>query len=395
VRVRTQRLDELLDLVGELVIAHAMLAQDPRLRTVEHPELARKLGQTDRIVRALQNIGMSLRMVPLKSTFQKLERVVRDTARQEGRLVDFVVEGEGTEIDRHMVDAIADPLIHLVRNAVHHGIEPPSVREARGKPPAGRIELSACHAGGRVVIRVRDDGGGLDRQRIVEQARSRGWLRPGGEATEAEVLDWIFAPGLSTASEVGETSGRGVGLDVVRRSVAELRGRIDVQSDEGRGPSFVLALPLTLAVTEGMLARVGRERLVLPSISIQTALRGDAAQIVHYQGREEMIRLRDSALPIVRLHRVFGIGNAQTDPARALFIVVADGERRAALMVDELLGQQQVVAKALPRGLLSGNAVAGATILGDGRVGLILDPALLLGLRSHGDALRAAVDRAA
>jgi len=384
VRVRTDRLDRLIDMVGELVIAHSMVAQDGDAMRGQRPDLARKITHSGKIVRELQDLSMSMRMVPLKGVFGKMARLVRDLAHKGNRQVEFVSSGEETEIDRNMVDILADPLVHMIRNAVDHGIETPDGRTAAGKPVRGRVTLSAYHAGGNVVVKLEDDGKGLDREKIARKAIERGLIETDKGMSDGDVYNLIFEAGFSTAEQVTEVSGRGVGMDVVRRAVQSLNGRIEIQSEKGHGTTFAVKLPLTLAVTDGMLIRVGEQRVILPTASIHMSFRPAAATIVRVLGRGEMVMLRGDPVPIVRLHQVFGIPNAVEDPTAALVVIVEDGERRSAILVDELLGQQQVVAKSLRAGTGKIQGVAGGAILGDGRVGLILDPSGLIALARGG-----------
>ena len=323
---------------------------------------------------------MSMRMVPLKPSFQKVARLVRDLAYKGGKLVEFVTEGEETEIDRNMVDYISDPLVHMVRNAVDHGIEFPSARTAKGKPAAGTIHLSAYHASGNVVVELRDDGRGLDRERIVQKAIARGLIESDRGMTDSDVFDLIFAPGFSTAEQVTDVSGRGVGMDVVRQNIDALRGHVEIASEPDRGCLFTIRLPLTLAITDGMLVRVGAERYIVPTINIHLSFRPERSMLSTIAGRGEMVLLRGELMPIVRVHQIFGIPGAVEDPERALLMIVGDGDRRAAVLVDELVAQHQVVTKSLRAGLGKVPAVSGGAILGDGRVGLILDVPELIAL---------------
>ena len=373
VRVRTERLDRLIEMVGELVIAESMISQDPVVRHGGHLELNRKVAHAEKIVRELQDLSMAMRMVPLKAPFQKVARLVRDLGIRSGKRVEFVAEGEETEIDRNMVDFLGDPLVHMVRNSVDHGIEPAEVRRAAGKPAHGTVRLSAYHASGNVVVELHDDGRGLDREKIVRKAVQQGLIASGEGMTDQEVFELIFAPGFSTADRVTDVSGRGVGMDVVRRNIEALRGRIDIQSVAGQGTTFLVRLPLTLAITDGMLVRVGSERYIVPTINIHLSFRPARSALSTVAGRGEMVMLRDEVMPLVRLHRVFGVPGATEDPTQALLMVVGDGNQRTALLVDELLGQQQVVAKSLGSGIGRVGAISGGAILGDGRVGLILD----------------------
>lgn len=384
VRVRTDRLDGLIDMIGELVIAHSMVAQDEVVLDGTRHELLRKVSHTGKIVRELQDLSLSMRMVPLKATFQKMTRLVRDLAQKSGKVINLITEGDDTEIDRNMVDVINDPLMHMVRNACDHGIETPEAREAAGKPAAGTIHLSAYHSGGSVVIELADDGRGLSRRKIIEKAVSRRLIEPDRELSDSEVFNLIFEPGFSTAEKVTDISGRGVGMDVVKRKIEAVRGRIDIASEEGRGSTFALRLPLTLAITDGMLVRVGVERYIIPTVNIHLSFRPEPDVVSTVAGGGEMVRLRDELMPIFRLHRLFGVPDAETNPSGGLLVVVDDGKRRCAILVDELLGKQQVVAKSLGA-VLKTQGITGGAILGDGRVGLILDPAEIVLLARSAD----------
>jgi len=380
VRVRTDRLDRLIDMVGELVIAHSMLAADPRNDVSRDPELSRKVGHAGKIVRELQDMSMSLRMVPLRPTFQKLTRIVRDVAKKSDKLIQFVSTGDDTEIDRNMVDVIAEPLIHMVRNAADHGIESTAARIAAGKSPTGTVRLAAYHSGGSVVIDLSDDGGGLDKERILAKATQKGLIDPNKSLSESEIYQLIFLPGFSTTENVTDISGRGVGMDVVRRNIEQLKGRIEITSERGKGTVFSIRLPLTLAITDGMIVRVGSERYIIPTVNIAMNFRPEASQVSTVAGRGELILLRGELIPLFRLHQLFKVDGAATEPTRGLVVVLRDGAGACGLLVDELLGQQQVVAKSLGAGIGKVPAVSGGAILGDGRVGLILDPSSLVQL---------------
>lgn len=360
VRVRTDRLDRLVDMVGELVIAQSLVAQDDIVRSGAHQALQRKTTHAGKIVRELQDLSMSLRMLPLRATFQKMSRIVRDAARRTGKKVRFVSQGDDTEVDRNMVDVVGDPLVHMVRNAVDHGLEPPAERVALGKPEEGTVCLRAYHAGGHVVIEIQEDGRGLDRNRIVAKAIEKGLIESGDGMSDQEVYQLLFKPGFSTAAVVTEMSGRGVGLDVVKRNVESLKGRIGISTQLGKGSTFSLHLPLTLAITDGMLVRVGPQRYVVPTTAIRQSLRPKRDEVVGVDQRGQMLRLRGEVLPIHPLGALLGIADHVTDPTRGL-------------LVDELLGQQQVVTKPLGD-LKQVPGVSGGAILGDGTVGLILDP---------------------
>lgn len=380
VRVRTDRLDRLIDMVGELVIAQSMLAQDATVVQGIHHELSRKISHAGKIVRELQDLSMGMRMIPLKNTFQKMARLVRDVAKKCGKQVEFVTEGEDTEIDRNMVDFISDPLVHMVRNAVDHGIEKPEARQAKGKSATGTIRLAAYHAGGDVVVELIDDGAGLDAEKLVAKAIAKNLIESDKGMSESEIFKLIFAPGFSTAETLTDVSGRGVGMDVVRRNIEAMRGRIEINSEKGKGSVFTIRLPLTLAITDGMLIRVGAEKYIVPTVNIQMSFQPNQKMISSVNGRGELVSLRGELMPVFRVHQLFDVQNAIEDPTKGLLMIVADGRRRCALLVDELLGQQQVVTKTLGQGIGKINGVSGGAILGDGCVGLILDTAEIVAL---------------
>ena len=383
VRVNAERLDELVNMVGELVIAHSIISQAPLVAGRADHQLTQSVSHAGKILRSLQDLTLGLRMVPLRPTFGKMARLVRDLARRSGKSVQLVAGGEDTEIDRNMVEVLSDPLVHMIRNAVDHGIEPEQERTRRGKQPTGMIHLRAYHSAGNVVIELQDDGRGLDRQGILAKAAKCGWVKEERELTDTEVYSLIFLPGLSTAEQVTDVSGRGVGMDVVKRNIDFLRGKIEVQSTEGQGSTFTLRLPLTLAIADAMLLTVGKERFLLPTISIEHSFRPNAGMVSTVTGRGEMVMIRGQLLPVFRMYKLFAIEGAVTDPNKALLIVIEGNGKRCAMMVDHLDGQQQVVIKPLGKMFANIPGVSGGAILGDGRVGLILDAAGLVQL-SHG-----------
>ena len=387
VRVRTDRLDRLIDMVGELVIAQSMIAGDAAVTSLGQHDLVKKVSHAGKIMRELQDLSMSMRMVPLRSTFQKLARLVRDVAMRAGKVVELETVGADTELDRSMVDAIADPLVHMVRNAVDHGVESPDDRARAGKTRAGHIRLSAFQQGGSVIVELRDDGRGLNRDRILAKAIEKGLVLAGQPLGESEIHALIFAPGFSTAESLTDISGRGVGMDVVRRNIESVRGRIDIQSAPGQGTTFQLRLPLTLAVTDGMLVRVGVERYIVPLTSISLSFRAEPSMLSTIPPDGDVVVLRGEVLPVVRLHELFGVAGAVNDPSRAILMIVGEGAQRVALLVDQLLGQQQVVAKSLGDGVGEIAGISGGAILSDGRVGLIVDVASLL-LLARSSAIR-------
>jgi len=380
VRVRTDRLDRLIDEIGELVIAHTMIAQDPVVDGGLCPELYKKVAQAGKIVRDLQSLSMSMRMVPLKASFQKVARLVRDLADKSQKPCDLKISGEDTEIDRNMVDALDEFMVHMVRNSMDHGLEPVEERVSRGKPARGTIKVSAAHEGGMVVFSIEDDGKGLDAEKILQRAVERGLTQPDAVLSSHEIYNFIFTPGFSTADRITDISGRGVGMDVVRKGVENMRGRIDIETEKGSGTRFRIKLPLTLAVTDGMLVRVGGQVYILPTHNIRTSLQPRESDLSTVQGRGELVRVQGELLPLFRLSRIFGIDGAQENPVKGLLVVVEDSDGSCALLVDELLGQQQVVAKALGNGVGAVEGVAGGAILGNGQVGLILDVSGLSGL---------------
>lgn len=380
VKVDITKLDSLVDLVGEMVISQAMLAQDKTLQGIESQSLARNLAQLSRNTKDLQRIAMSLRMVPVRMSFQKMNRLVRDLATRQGKQVELVLSGEDTELDRTIVEEIGDPLVHMIRNSMDHGIERPEVRVSQGKPAAGTIRLSAYHQGGNIVIQIQDDGAGLDPERILRKAIQVGLVKEGETLEEKEIFALIFAPGFSTAEKITDISGRGVGMDVVKRNIEKLRGKIEIESVLGKGSTFSLYLPLTLAIIDGLIVVVGNERFVVPTLSVRESFRPKSDAIARVHGRGEMINVRGRFLPLLRLQDHFGIESNGSDPNQCIAVVVESGLEARCILVDQLLGKQEVVIKSLGEMFKENRALAGAAILGDGRVGLILDPNTLVNL---------------
>ena len=374
VKLDTRKLDALVDLVGELVIAQSMVVQHPQVQARHDRELERHLRQLSRITTDLQHNAMSLRMVPIRSAFQKMSRLVRDLATAQHKQVQLHLSGEDTELDRNIVEELADPLLHMMRNAVDHGIESPEERERGGKTPQGNIHLHAAHQGGGILIRMRDDGKGLDSRKILAKALQRGLVAADAAPTEKDIYNLIFLPGFSTADTVTDISGRGVGMDVVRGSINRLRGRIDIESAPGEGTTFNIFLPLTLAIIDGMLIGVGTERFIVPTLAIRESLRPQAGMVSTVQGKGEVIRVRDRLIPLVRLADKLGIEGRTDDPVEGIVVVVESGARTRALLVDSLIGKQEVVIKSLGETFKHHRGMSGAAILGDGRVALIIDP---------------------
>ncbi len=373
VKVRAEKLDRLVEMVGELVIAHGILKETPAVQDASRPELAQRVLQADKIVRELQELALGLRMVPLRGALTKLSRIVRDLGARSGKQVAFETAGEDTELDRTLVDLLADPLMHMVRNAVDHGIEPPSERLAAGKPAMGTIRVEARQAGDRVLVRLRDDGRGLQRSKIIAKAIERGLITTGEGMPDAAVFELIFAPGFSTADAITDVSGRGVGMDVVRRNLLAIRGRTLIESEPGKGSVFTIELPLTLAITDGMVVRVQGERFIIPTARIRRCVRPAPEMLRTALGRGELVQQGGEVLPLLRLQRELRIPGPTADLLAGILIVAGDGHNRVALHVDELIGQQQVVAKPLGESIGRVRGLTGGAILGDGRVGLILD----------------------
>jgi two-component system chemotaxis sensor kinase CheA len=365
-----------------------LVVQNPALKAVENEQLTRNLSELARITKDLQRTAMSLRMVPVRATFQKMHRVVRDLSAKLGKKVELYTEGEDIELDRTIVEEISDPLVHMIRNSIDHGIEPLRVRQERNKPEKGTLRLRAFHQGGNIVIEIRDDGNGLDSAAILAKARERGLVKPGEQLAAEEIFQLIFAPGFSTAPKVTETSGRGVGMDVVKRNVEKLRGKIAIASRLGEGSTISIYLPLTLAIIDGLLVGVGEHRYIIPTLTVSESFRPAPGAIKTVQGRGEMIEVRGRLRPLVRLYKDLGLTPATTDPSQSIVVVVQSADEARCVLVDRLLGKQEVVIKSLGDTFLSNRYVAGAAILGDGRVGLILDTQALI--QSEGPARRAA-----
>ncbi len=378
IRVSTERLDNLVDSVGELVIANSVVFQGiSGLNGQITKRLKRKLienaNHLGKVTRELQELAMSMRMVPLAATFNKMARVARDTFLKSGVSGEFSYSGEDTEIDRNVVEELASPLMHMIRNSIDHGIEAVEDRRAAGKPEKGRVHLSAAHESGNVVIRIEDDGRGLDREAILSKAESLGIVMPGIDISDEEIYELIFHPGFSTAEKVTDVSGRGVGMDVVRRNIEKLRGVTEIDSRPGEGCTFTIRLPLTLAIIDGMMVTVGQEHFVVPTIAIQESIRPTREQLSSVLGKGEMVNVRGVLVPLFRLHDMFCIEGAKQDPCDALVLLLGGGTG-CALLVDELLGQQQVVIKKLGKVFDNVEGIAGGAIMGDGNVALIIDP---------------------
>ena len=372
-RVSVDKVDQLINLVGELVITQAMLAQNSaKMDPALYQRLAKGLADLDRNTRDLQESVMSIRMIPMSVVYSRFPRMLRDLAAKLGKKVDFVTQGEATELDKGLVEKITDPLTHLVRNSCDHGIELPAERVAKGKPETGTLTLAASQQGGSIVIEVRDDGKGLNRETLIRKAREMGLDAP-DSMSDSDVWGLILAPGFSTAEVVTDVSGRGVGMDVVKKNITALGGTVEIESSEGFGMSVKVRLPLTLAIMDGMSVDVGGECYILPLASVVESFQVRADTIRTIGGSGQVVQVRDEYLPVVALDRVFNVPRIDPDTGSAVMVVVETEGHRAALLVDELLGQQQVVVKNLESNYRRVPDVSGATIMGDGRVALILD----------------------
>jgi two-component system, chemotaxis family, sensor kinase CheA len=379
VRVDTAKLDHLMDMVGEMVIAQSLVSQNPHLAEVQDSRLLSDLSQLGRITGDVQRTAMAMRMLPIGHLFQRTARQVRDLSRKCGKQVELETSGEDTQLDKNIAEELSDPLMHMVRNAIDHGIEQPGIREAAGKSPTARVRLAAYHQGGHIVIEISDDGRGLDEEKILKKARQNGLIGDAAHLSQNEILNLIFEPGFSTADHVTDVSGRGVGMDVVRKHVQKLRGRIDIQSKSGQGTTFFLKLPLTLAIIEGLVVVVGSQRYIAPMFAVREMFRPKPELLSTIQGRDEMAMVRGRLLPIVRLHKRFDVTPQSEDPGQGILIVTECQEKLFCLLVDDVIGKQEVVIKSLGEGLKNIAGVAGSAILGDGRVGLILEMEGLFG----------------
>jgi len=374
IRVDMRKLDDMIDMVGELVITQTIIQQDVKHHISSDRNLHRDISQLSRISSSLQRASTGLRMIPIKQTFQRMSRLVRDLAKGAGKSVVIEPVGEDTEIDRNMVDEIYNPLVHLVRNAVDHGIDTPEERIRSGKTEKGLIELKAYHRGGNIVIEISDDGRGLNKEKILQKAIKNGIVGENDNLTDYEIYRLILLPGLSTAEQVTDISGRGVGMDVVKQAVEKLRGKIDITSVPGKGTTFITSFPLTMAIIDGMIVRVGKERYILPTTAIRQALRPARKDYTNIIGKGEMITVMGRLLPLVRLADLFGIAANSQEPWDAITVVLEGEGRAKCIMVDEILGKAEVVIKSLGDGLKNTKGISGGAILGDGQIGLIIDP---------------------
>jgi len=377
ISVNVSKLDKLMDLIGEMVIAEAMVIQNPDLKDLELNNFQKAARQLHKITSEMQDMVMSIRMVPVATTFHKMHRIVRDMSKKLGKEVQLRLIGEETEVDKNIIEHISDPLMHLIRNSIDHGIEPPEDRQAIGKPQTGTVTLEAKNAGSDVLIIVRDDGKGLNREKILQRARENDLLhKPENEMSDQEIYNLILLPGFTTKDNISEFSGRGVGMDVVTKNIEAVGGSVSVDSIEGVGSTITLKIPLTLAIIDGMNVKVGNTCYTIPIISIKESFRAKDTDIIKDPDNNEMIMVRGQCYPILRLHEYYGITTAITELTKGILIMVEAKDKVACIFADELLGQQQVVVKALPNYIKNTRKIrglTGCTLLGDGSISLILD----------------------
>ncbi len=380
IRVAVEKVDQLINLVGELVITQSMLAQrSDLLDPVAHSDLLNSMGQLERNARDLQESVMSIRMMPMEYVFSRFPRLVRDLASKLNKQIELTLLGSSTELDKSLIERIIDPLTHLVRNSLDHGVETPDVRIANGKPATGNLTLSAEHQGGNICIEVVDDGAGLNRERIIAKALSQG-MNVSESMSDEDVGMLIFAPGFSTAEKVTDVSGRGVGMDVVKRNIQEMGGHVEIHSQQGKGTTIRILLPLTLAILDGMSVKVGKEVFILPLNAVMESLQPLAEDLHPLAGGERVLQVRGEYLPLVELYNVFEVEAAKTEATQGIVVILQSAGRRYALLVDQLIGQHQVVVKNLESNYRKVPGISAATILGDGSVALIVDVSALQAL---------------
>ncbi len=381
IRVDLQKLDSLINLVGELVIAETMVTRSPAVEGIEDENYLRSTHQLRRICDDLQDIAMSVRMIPLSGVFRKMIRLVHDLSNKAHKKLRLNIVGEETEVDKTVIEQIGDPLVHIVRNSCDHGIEPPAERVAAGKPETGTITVEGRHEGGEVWILIHDDGRGLRRDKILAKGIERGLIQGDGrDLSDERIFRLIFEPGFSTADKITDISGRGVGMDVVKKNIEKLNGRVDIRSTPGTGTTIILRIPLTLAIIDGMLVRVGKTKYTIPVLSIRESLRPERKRITITPDRREVLRLREELIPVVRLHEVFGKACDSSNLEEGILVIVEDAGASVALFVDEIVGQQQTVIKGLSEYIGKARGCSGCTILGDGSVSLILDIGTLVAM---------------
>lgn len=385
IRVDTAKIDKLINLVGELVITQSMLSDlGARFEMRQLPVLLERMVELERNTREIQERVMSIRMLPIGTAFARFPRLVRDLSAKANKKVQLVLSGEETELDKTVIESISDPLTHLVRNSADHGVEPPEERLDNNKPEVGTIRLNAFHEGGNICITVEDDGRGLNRDKILAKAIKQGLIGENDKPTDDQIWPLIFKPGFSTAEKITDVSGRGVGMDVVKRNIESLGGTVSIKTVQGKGTKFILKLPLTLAIIDGMTVRVGKDTYIVPLLSILESIQPKTETIKTVIGKGELINVRDTYIPMVRLYEVFTSEPEYTDPKEAILLILETEGERVAVMADEILGQQQVVIKSMEHNFRKVDGIAGATILGDGRVGFIIDVRGVIEIARHG-----------
>lgn len=390
IRVDTDKIDKLINLVGELVITQSMLSDlGARFEMSQMPVLLERMAQLERNTREIQERVMSIRMLPIGTAFNRFPRLVRDLSAKVCKKIQLVMSGEETELDKTVIEAIGDPLTHLIRNSADHGLEMPEERLDNNKPELGTIRLNAFHEGGSICITVEDDGRGLNRDKILAKAVKQGLVSDNDKLTDDQIWSMIFKPGFSTADKITDVSGRGVGMDVVKRNIEALGGTISIKTVQGKGTTFSLKLPLTLAIIEGMTVRIGQETYIVPLLSILESIQPKREAVKSVVGKGELIDVRGTYLPVVRMYEVFSLQPEHTDPMKAILLILETEGERVAVMVDEILGQQQVVIKSMEQNFRKVQGIAGATILGDGTVGFILDVRGLLEIARRDTAVAA------
>lgn len=371
-KVDTSKLDSLFDLVGELVVTHSLI-NEQFTDSQQDNAANRNLSQLGKIVKDLQDETMSLRMVPLKQTFQKMSRLVRDISASSNKSVRFEVSGEETELDKTVIEKVADPLVHILRNSVDHGIESAEERMKTTKPKEGRVHLAAFHRGGNIIIEISDDGKGLSKERILKKGIEKGIVSDPSSLSDEQIFNLIFAPGFSTAEKITNISGKGVGMDVVKRNIDNLHGKVEITSEEGKGSTFTIRLPLTLAIIDGIVVRVGPTRYIIPITAVEESIRPGKDALSTIRKKDEVLNIRGEVIPLVRLNNILNINSTKTEPWEAIVVIVQAENSRLGLMADDLVGQQQVVIKNLGKRFKACKGISGAAIMGNGEVGLIMD----------------------